>query len=46
MKNISRIVLLLVFLVLIGGGSFLAMWDMPPPSKTITKRIPDARFSK
>ena len=46
MKNISGIVLLLVLAIFIGGGAFLATWDIPAPSKSVTKRIPDARFPK
>jgi hypothetical protein len=46
MKGLSRLVLLLVLLVLVGGGVFLATWDIPAPSKTVEKRIPDARFPK
>jgi hypothetical protein len=33
MKNVSRLVLLLVLLILVGGGVFLATWDIPAPSK-------------
>lgn len=46
MKNLSRLVLLLVLLMLIGGGVFLATWDIPAPSTPVEKRIPDARLPK
>lgn len=38
--------LTLVFLILVGGGIFLASWDIPAPSKPVEKVIPDARFPK
>lgn len=38
--------LALVFLILVGGGIFLASWDIPAPSKPVEKVIPDARFPK
>ena len=46
MKGISRIVLLVVLAVLIGGGVFLATWDIPAPVATIEKVIPDERFPR
>lgn len=46
MKNLSRVVLMLVLVLLVGGGVFLLTWDIPAPSKTVEKRIPDARFPK
>jgi len=36
----------LVLLILVGGGIFLASWDIPAPSKPVEKVIPDARFPK
>ena len=38
--------IVLVVLVLIGGGIFLALWDIPSPSKPVEKVIPDARFPR
>ena len=46
MKRLSRIVLLVVLGVLIGGGVFLATWDIPAPLATIEKVIPDERFRR
>jgi len=46
MKNLSRVILLLVLLILVGGGVFLASWDIPAPSKQVEKRIPDANLPK
>ncbi|AWJ84341.1 hypothetical protein TSH58p_12870 [Azospirillum sp. TSH58] len=40
-------VLFVLFLFVIGGGmAFLASWDMPAPSKTVEKVIPDERFPR
>jgi hypothetical protein len=46
MKGFSRIVLLVVLAVLVGGGVFLATWDIPAPVATIEKVIPDERFPR
>jgi hypothetical protein len=46
MKNLSRVILLLVLLILVGGGVFLASWDIPAPSKQVEKRIPNASLPK
>jgi hypothetical protein len=31
---------------LLGGGAFLAFWDIPAPSAKVEKILPDARFPK
>lgn len=46
MKNISRLVLIAVVLILIGGSTFLATWDIPAPMSTIEKVLPDDRFPR
>lgn len=46
MKSFSRIVLLVVLASLIGGGVFLATWDIPAPLAPIEKVIPDERFRR
>ena len=46
MKNVKGIVLLAVLALLIGGGVFLATWDIPAPLSTIEKVIPDDRFRR
>jgi hypothetical protein len=30
----------------VGGGVFLAAWDIPAPSTPVEKVIPDAKFPK
>jgi hypothetical protein len=32
--------------ILLGGGAFLAFWDIPAPSVKVEKVLPDARFPK
>ena len=40
----TRILLILVLLVIVGGGVFLSQWDIPPPEGQIEKIIPNERF--
>ena len=40
----AKIVIGLVLVLLVGGAVFLATWDMPPPTATIEKVIPNDRF--
>jgi hypothetical protein len=42
--NMAKIILILVAVVLVGGVAFLATWDMPPPTTTVEKVIPNDRF--
>ena len=44
MKNISRLVLILVALLIVGGGVFLATWNIPAPLTSTEKVLPDDRF--
>ena len=46
MKNISRFVLVVAFLSLVGGAVFLATWDIPPPVKNVERVLPDDRFPR
>ena len=46
MKNVSRIVVLLLLTLLVGGAVFLATWDIPPPVANTEKVIPDERFPR
>lgn len=45
MHNITRLIILLVILVLLGGVAFLVMWDMPAPTTRVEKTIPNASFT-
>ena len=46
MRKISRFVLFLVIVLVIGTAAFLATWDIPAPVTTIEKVIPDERFPR
>lgn len=46
MKNISRLVLIAVVAIVVGGSAFLATWDIPAPMTTIEKVLPDDRFPR
>ena len=44
-----RTTFILVFLLLaivVGGGVFLATWDIPAPSERVEKVLPDERFPR
>ncbi len=36
----------LLAVVVIGGGAFLMLWDIPAPTSRVEKVIPDARFPR
>lgn len=38
--------ILLVLVILLGGGVYLAFWDIPAPSGLVEKTISDDRFPK
>ncbi len=40
----AKIILIVVAVVIVGGVAFLATWDMPPPTATVEKTIPNDRF--
>lgn len=46
MKNLSRLVVLCVVTLIVGGAVFLATWDIPAPVSTVEKVIPDDRFPR
>lgn len=46
MRFLSRLFALLVLAALIGGAIFLATWDIPPPTATMTTDLPDDRFPR
>lgn len=46
MVFLTRLLVILVLLVLVGGIAVLATWDMPPPSATVEKVIPNDRFER
>jgi hypothetical protein len=46
MRHFSRVVVLVVFALVIGGAIFLATWDIPAPTATVEKVIPNDRFPR
>jgi hypothetical protein len=44
MSNLARILLVLLLVVLVGGGIFLATWNIPAPSAPVEKVIPNDRL--
>ncbi|MBY0395897.1 MAG: hypothetical protein K2X91_05415 [Thermoleophilia bacterium] len=39
-------ILVLLLVVAVGGLAVLGTWDMPAPSKTVEKVLPDDRFPR
>lgn len=46
MSGLTKFLLIVWALVLIGGGVFLATWDIPAPKERVEKVIPNDRFPK
>lgn len=46
MKNFSRLVVLAVAVLVVGGAVFLATWDIPAPTAAVEKVIPNDRFPR
>jgi hypothetical protein len=44
MSKLARVVLLVIVVILVGGGIFLATWDIPAPSAPVEKVIPNDRL--
>jgi hypothetical protein len=44
MRNVPRLILFTVLVLIVGGVIFLATWDIPAPVATMEKIIPDDRF--
>lgn len=44
MKLLSRILIILVLALIVGGAAFLTTWDIPPPTATKEIVIPNDRF--
>jgi hypothetical protein len=43
MKMVSRIIIAVVALLVVGGAVFLASWDIPAPAAPVVKVIPNDR---
>lgn len=46
MSKLLLVVIALTLVILVGGGVFLAGWDIPAPSSVVEKTIPDGRFPR
>jgi len=46
MGKITIVFVVVIALLLLGGGIFLALWNPPAPSTPVEKILPDARFPK
>jgi cell division septal protein FtsQ len=46
MGKVVMIAVALVVLVLVGGGVYLAFWDIPAPQTPVEKVIPSDRFPR
>lgn len=46
MNRVSLVLIVLVVVVVGGSVVALATWDMPAPSKTVEKVLPDERFPR
>ncbi len=46
MLKLTVAILVLVVVLLGGGVTYLALWDIPAPSKSVEKVIPDERLPR
>jgi hypothetical protein len=46
MGKLTIALVVIIALLVIGGGIFLAVWNPPSPSAPVQKVLPDARFPK
>ncbi|WP_164496320.1 hypothetical protein [Ferruginivarius sediminum] len=46
MKSLSVALLVLVVAAIVAGGVFLMTWEIPAPTRTVEKVIPNDRFDR
>lgn len=46
MNKLSKFILVLVIILVAGSAAFLATWDIPAPTETVEKVLPDDRFPR
>ena len=46
MKKLASIIIIGALIVLVGGGVFLATWEIPVPATEIERTIPNDRFPR
>jgi len=46
MSTITRVLLVLLVVVVLGGAVFLVTWDIPPPTGRVEQVLPDDQFPR
>ena len=46
MKKLASFVIVGALIILIGGGLFLATWQIPVPATEVERTLPDDRFPR
>jgi hypothetical protein len=46
MSTISRRLLVLLLVLVLGGAMFLVTWEIPPPSGKVERVLPDDQFPR
>ena len=46
MKKLASIIIIGALIVLVGGGVFLATWEIPVPATELERTIPNDRFPR
>jgi hypothetical protein len=46
MMRLTLVILVVVAVALLGSVAFLVTWDIPAPSSTVEKIVPDDRFPR
>lgn len=46
MSTLSRVLLVLAVVLVLGGVTFLVTWEIPPPSAHIERVIPDDQLPR
>ncbi len=46
MRKLTTFIAVTVLALLVAGIAFLATWEIPPPSASVEKVIPDDRFTR
>ena len=45
-NDLAKYIIVLFLAVIVAGGVFLAIWDIPAPSESVEKTIPNDRFPR
>lgn len=46
MAKFGGFLFLLILVAFAGGAAYLAFWDIPPPSRTVERTLPDNQFPR